>query len=355
MSQPKTVVKRRDMLGGSSEAAVDTISGFIGGAAKGPELMQVPLRSITVLPQFRRDFPSGSHAALVENVREYGVIEPVLVNRLPDSDKYQLIAGERRYRAARALAEEGGEVGERFASIPALAYDDLPVEKVREIQLSENILREDLNEIDETLALLDLLSVRLGKSAKEVRSLLVRMEKESRGAARQGQVDAEAVKAVEELFRTFSKLGWTTFVKKRLDLLSMPQDVERAFREGRVKMSLALLLMRLPDSMRTKYIDLAERGMSKEELQGVVQSVTRKPTAAQPKAVQLAVSVKKRLTPKRFVKLSDEKRKQVQELLEQVNSLLESEDDAPAAAPAKEAAPMDAAPVEVTEENSGLN
>ena len=338
MSRPSPNFKEKNLLRETSDSVTDTLTEMIG-SSRGPELMQVPLRSITVLPQVRRDFPSESHAALVENVREYGVIEPVLVNRLPDSDKYQLIAGERRYRAAKTLAEEGGETGRRFASIPALAYDDLPVEKVREIQLSENILREDLNEIDETLALLDLLSVRLGKGPEEVRSLLVRMEKESRGAARQGQVDAEASKTVQEVFRTFSKLGWTTFVKKRLDLLNMPQDVEVAFREGRVKMSHALLLMRLGDDVRAKYIDLVERGMSKEELQGVVQSVTRKPTAAQPKAVQLAVAVKKRLTPKRFVNLSEEKRERVVELLEQVDGLLADDDEV--------AAPEEGAPDEV--------
>ncbi|HEX2998866.1 MAG TPA: ParB/RepB/Spo0J family partition protein [Armatimonadota bacterium] len=87
--------------------------------------------------QVRRNFRPGKMAELVESVRSQGVLEPILVQATPEG-KYYIIAGERRYRAAR-------EVG--LTTIPAvvLEIDDL---NARIIALMENIQRDDLNEIE---------------------------------------------------------------------------------------------------------------------------------------------------------------------------------------------------------------
>lgn len=91
--------------------------------------------------QPRTEFDESALDELKESVARLGVLQPLLVRRLP-SGKYELIAGERRLRAARLAG---------LASVPALVreYNDA---EVSEIALIENIQREDLNAIEEARA-----------------------------------------------------------------------------------------------------------------------------------------------------------------------------------------------------------
>jgi ParB/RepB/Spo0J family partition protein len=77
---------------------------------------------------------------LTASVREHGVLQPILVRPLSDS-RYQLIAGERRWRAARGAGLE---------SIPAL-IEDIDDETALEISIIENLQREDLSPMDEAM------------------------------------------------------------------------------------------------------------------------------------------------------------------------------------------------------------
>ena len=74
---------------------------------------------------------------LASSIREHGVISPIVVNADPDG-RYMIIAGERRYRAAKMAGLE---------SIPAVVKDYTERE-IREISLIENLQREDLNPIE---------------------------------------------------------------------------------------------------------------------------------------------------------------------------------------------------------------
>ena len=88
--------------------------------------------------QPRRDFDPEALAELAQSIREYGVIQPITVRRL-DGGYYQIIAGERRWRAAR-------EAGLREVPVRVLEADD---RRVAELALVENLQREDLNPIEE--------------------------------------------------------------------------------------------------------------------------------------------------------------------------------------------------------------
>lgn len=106
------------------------------------ELRSLPLELIVPSPhQPRRSFDEEALEALAESLRARGVIQPVLVRPLAGGT-YELIAGERRWRAAR-LAE--------LAEIPALvrSQDD---SAALEIALIENMVREDLNVVDQARA-----------------------------------------------------------------------------------------------------------------------------------------------------------------------------------------------------------
>ncbi len=90
------------------------------------------------LNQPRKHFDSAAISALADSIRQHGVIQPLTVRRL-SSGYYQIIAGERRWRAAK-------EAG--LSEIPAIIIeaDD---KKVMEIGLIENLQREDLNPMEE--------------------------------------------------------------------------------------------------------------------------------------------------------------------------------------------------------------
>jgi ParB family transcriptional regulator, chromosome partitioning protein len=107
-----------------------------------PDFREVPVALIRPNPdQPRRSFDPVSISALAESISEAGVIQPLVVRPLPDG-RYELIAGERRWRAAR---EAGLEI------VPALIRDE---DEARRIQtaLIENVAREDLNPVDEARA-----------------------------------------------------------------------------------------------------------------------------------------------------------------------------------------------------------
>ena len=90
--------------------------------------------------QPRKEFKEEALDALTDSVKQYGVLQPILV--CPDDDGYKIIAGERRYRAAKAAGLE---------SIPAVVRS-ISEEESMELALIENLQREDLNPIEEAAA-----------------------------------------------------------------------------------------------------------------------------------------------------------------------------------------------------------
>lgn len=90
--------------------------------------------------QPRKNFNESSIAELAESIKEYGVLQPILVYE--ENNEFFLIAGERRLRASKVA---------KLPSIRAIVADIKP-EKLREMALIENIQREDLNPIDLALS-----------------------------------------------------------------------------------------------------------------------------------------------------------------------------------------------------------
>jgi ParB family transcriptional regulator, chromosome partitioning protein len=114
----------------------------LGGGERESELRHIPVELIKPNPrQPRRDFDEGGLLSLAESLRERGVLQPVLV-RPVHGGTYELIAGERRWRAAQ-LAD--------FETVPAVVrpHDDAAS---LELALIENMAREDLNPVEEARA-----------------------------------------------------------------------------------------------------------------------------------------------------------------------------------------------------------
>ena len=125
---------------GRGLAAILAVSG-----GRGPELedlRMVPVELITPNPkQPRRTFDEAALEALAGSLRERGVLQPVLLRPVAGGT-YELVAGERRWRAAQIAG---------LATIPALVRDRGDAEAL-EAALIENMAREDLNPIEEARA-----------------------------------------------------------------------------------------------------------------------------------------------------------------------------------------------------------
>lgn len=118
---------------------------FEEGASEPGEIKEVPVMKIKPNPyQPRKDFNQEKLKELADSIKEHGVVQPIIVSpdTDDDSDSYLLVAGERRWRAAREA---------EIDSIPAVIKN---VEKHTMVQVAliENLQREDLNPIEEALA-----------------------------------------------------------------------------------------------------------------------------------------------------------------------------------------------------------
>ncbi|MBE7002257.1 MAG: ParB/RepB/Spo0J family partition protein [Ruminococcaceae bacterium] len=161
----------------------------------------LPLHKVEPNPnQPRRDFDEEELQALADSIATHGVVQPLTVREL-SSGYYQIIAGERRWRAAR-MAE--------LREIPAVIIeaDD---KKVMELALIENLQRQDLNPVEEALGYQTLMdeygltqeetAVRVGKSRPAVANMLrlLALNADVLELVRQGKLSAGHARAIVAL------------------------------------------------------------------------------------------------------------------------------------------------------------
>jgi ParB family chromosome partitioning protein len=160
-----------DALIGTAAAGIETGAGIDAGA-DGAHFRLAPVASISAGPfQPRITFDPERLAELTRAIQSQGIIEPLIVRRIAgaageetDGPRYELIAGERRLRAARAAGLE---------AVPVVVRE-LDDRAALEMSLVENIVREDLNAVEEGLAFFrlvehfelthDEIATRVGKS-----------------------------------------------------------------------------------------------------------------------------------------------------------------------------------------------
>ena len=131
--------QRRNALGRGLDALLSMDDVKTEGSSS---INEIELAKITVNPnQPRREFDETALQELADSIAEIGIIQPITLRKLSD-DEYQIIAGERRYRASQRAG---------LKTIPAYirTADD---ENMMEMALIENIQREDLNPIEEAQA-----------------------------------------------------------------------------------------------------------------------------------------------------------------------------------------------------------
>jgi ParB family chromosome partitioning protein len=170
---------------GRGLAAILSVSGEVG--EDDVHLRDIPVDLVVPNPrQPRRRFDEATLAGLAESLRQRGVLQPILVRPVPDGT-YELVAGERRWRAAK-LAD--------LDTLPALVrtHDDA---QALEIALIENMAREDLNPVEEARACAALVE-ELGLTREEVGRRVGRSRVAVSNLVRLLDLPDEALALVEE-------------------------------------------------------------------------------------------------------------------------------------------------------------
>lgn len=229
---------------------------------------EIPLDQIEPNPnQPRREFDSEALQELANSIREIGIIQPITL-RQTDEHRFQIIAGERRWRASQLAGLE---------AIPAYIRT-IKDENVMEMALVENIQREDLNAIEIALAYEHLLeadgmtqekvSERVGKSRTAITNYLrlLRLPAQVQMALQKKEIDmghARALLAVDrpslqiKLFNEVQKHGYSVRkVEELAQQLKNGEDIESGKKKIAAKAKLPeefnMLRSRLSDFLHTK-------------------------------------------------------------------------------------------------------
>ncbi|WP_216322976.1 ParB/RepB/Spo0J family partition protein [Deinococcus aestuarii] len=257
--------------------------------------------------RYSRDevFSEESLAPLVRSIRERGVLQPVLLRATPGG-QYELVAGERRFRAAQLAGLSG---------VPAIV-ETVADADLLEYALIENLQREAMNPVDQTFGVLELLSQRTGHPLSALPPYLNRL--------RNGTERDEH--RVEETLQQVG--GWTllTFATRNVKFLQLRTEELDAIAAGKLTSKAAFELLPLGEhEQRSSLFEEAVReGWSAKDLRVRVQHLLQEGSAPS-EARALVSRVKASLTERRVVQLSAAKRKELQRLVEQLESLLQEE------------------------------
>jgi len=213
------------------------LSALIPGATEESGLLEVPVHAVAPNPrQPREGFDEEALAALARSIQEVGVLQPIVV-RLRDGG-YELVAGERRLRAARMAG---------LTTVPAVVRETDQAESLREA-LIENIHREDLGPLELAAAFQELLED-LGVSQETL---------------------AE-------------RLGYSrAHIANTIRLLHLPGDVQRMVADGSLTAGHARALLALPDAEAQSSLALraAAEGLSVRQVEELVRSYAEHPAVS---------------------------------------------------------------------------
>jgi len=243
----------------------------------------LPLISICLpAQQPRRYFDPAKLEQLVLSVKEHGILEPILVRPVEDNpNQYELVAGERRYRAAQQL---------KLTEIPVVIRELNDTEALQ-LALIENLQREDLNPIEETEGILQLLSIQLKQDVAELPPLLHRLQHERKKSSN-NVVGNPKIDAIESVFTGLGLMSWESFVNHRLPLLNLPLDVLEVLRQGKIAYTKAQALSRIKDeTQRCNLVqNTIQENLSLSKIRERIKALQSEPDKSSPKATVESLS-----------------------------------------------------------------
>lgn len=251
------VQKKFPALGRGLDALISTGEVTTSGSSS---INEVDIHKIKANPnQPRRDFDQEAMEELAESIRQIGIIQPITLRKM-DDDTYQIIAGERRWRASQLAG---------LSSIPAYirtAND----EGMMQMALVENIQREDLNSIEIALAYQNLIE----------------------------QFDLTQ----DALSEKVGKKRAT--VANYLRLLKLPAQVQMALQKGMMDQghARALLGLQQPSLQVKLFNEILQKGYSVRQVEEMVKAINAGETV---KSGRKSIKDRKKMLPEEYVPLRD--------------------------------------------------
>lgn len=282
------------------------IGARLSGLVEGVEALGQP--ASTTLPvgdlqpgtfQPRAHFAPEALEELARSIREQGILQPLLVRPLGNG-RYEIVAGERRWRAAQMAG---------LTEVPVLLRD-LTDAQAQVAAAVENLQREDLNPLEEVRARLQVAAATLGVSPQEAVARLFALD-------RRPEDDPEAVARLDTVFGALGRETWRSFVKNRAALLHLPEDVQAAVQRG-LDYRKALVVGRVADpEARALLLQAAADGATVQALREQV-APTRQKTADPVQALARRLADRRTLAG-----LDAVRRRKVERLLRQLAELLD--------------------------------
>ena len=197
--------------------------------------------------QPRTDFDEEKIEELADSIREYGLIQPIVV-KLNKNGYYTIIAGERRWRAARKAG---------LKEVPAV-IKDVSEQTEKEITLIENIQREDLNALEEAAGIKELMDV-YGLTQEDVAKKIGR----SRPA-----------------------------VANILRLLNLPEEIQKLVKEGTLSQGHARALLAVEDQVKAQEIAklIIAQDMSVRQTEAYIANLSKVRTVKKPTKEEIEIS-----------------------------------------------------------------
>jgi ParB family chromosome partitioning protein len=216
---------------------------------QGLEVHQIPLPELRPnINQPRSRFREEEIAELANSIREKGILQPLLVRQ--QHGHYEIVAGERRFRAAQALD---------MATVPCLVVNVSDQDSFL-MALIENLQRQDLNAIEEAKAFQSLIG-RFGLTQDEV-------------AARVGKNRSTVANSVR--------------------LLNLPLDVQEDVLEGRLSAGHARAILQIPDAAKQRHLRnlIVAKGLSVREAEVQARAMTQGKGRTPPKPMTIDAQVR---------------------------------------------------------------
>ncbi len=291
---------------------VDALFGALASVESQPVAKVSISQIIRPANQPRRYFDEAALHRLANSVKEKGILLPLLVRPL-NGGNYELIAGERRYKAA-IIAE--------CKEVPVLIRE-LTDTEAYELALMENLAREDLNPVEETEGILELLSRKMGKQRDEVISLFHKSAHPERKTVNTG-IHKNELEIIERVFTVVGRITPESFRTNRLPLLNLPAYLLEALKQGQIEYSKARVIGRVKEPKQAQKLltEAIKENLSRKEIEQRVRQINQK----NPRSSRLEKHLDSTITQVKKAKLWEqpEKKKRLEEILRELNQLLKS-------------------------------
>jgi ParB family chromosome partitioning protein len=310
--------------------------------------------------QPRRYFDPQALQGLVVSIKQHGILQPLLVRPLA-SGGYELVAGERRYRAAKEAD---------LTEVPVVVRE-LSDEAALQLALIENLQREDLNPVEETEGILQLLAFQLGQSVESIPSLLRQLFNQEFRSSTQtlttGEIAADnnviinsnenthsptqplnnqkpatdnnviinsddslnspsntksgLEQQVERVFNALGLMSWESFVTNRLPLLNLPEDILNVLRQGQIAYTKAKVIARVKDDKSRRFL-LEEAIANDWSLSEIKEQIKALAPTPEPIPLQQRFETTIRQAKKASVWSNPNKQSRLESLLAELESLI---------------------------------